>query len=503
MVGNVTIAGFDIPTSATGNVPLDGFEKFPGVFKDVYETIATQLGTNNDKRIDAEIRRHFNAKYFSPSKAANDLLTDNRQNVGTSENVDTNNLAKELVSMRTKNPEQANAVEAQIRTQLSTGDQSRLSEDLKLLTNQAVQADANLLALGQNASRHIGRVTTVNDLGVYSSRILKDSTHIPAPTGGRSGPEFSNGDTLNVRQVVVTLQDTARADPALAQMLRKEMETRMSPQDRADMNRMLAGETGFGEETVAALENPSHGVVGAGKGFVNSTGDIVDGAVQAGTLKAAVDLEQRASMQALFGNKELASSMFAQAKAMRETAKQEIIPNIPHNNMAQQGGQNIQMIAEFGYAGVKAGASVAKNVMTKADDVAEIAGKQADSIPPKRIFTSSDPHVAETATRLDELFPGRVIGINQNLPANVGGGFREVDIVMDKFIIQVKGGKADKLAPQLHATKSTLIDDSRMVIGYAPDKFSNLAWKGAAEDGLPIARSFDELVLIIKELDKK
>jgi hypothetical protein len=104
------------------------------------------------------------------------------------------------------------------------------------------------------------------------------------------------------------------------------------------------------------------------------------------------------------------------------------------------------------------------------------------------------------ATKLDELFPGVVDGVNVKLPANVAGGVREVDIVLlDKFVIQVKGGKANHLFNQMTKTTDTLVD-KKIVIGYAPDDFSPRAWAGAAEQGVPIARNFDELVQIVKEL---
>lgn len=92
--------------------------------------------------------------------------------------------------------------------------------------------------------------------------------------------------------------------------------------------------------------------------------------------------------------------------------------------------------------------------------------------------------------------------MNQNLPANVAGGTREVDIVMDQFIIQVKKGRASGLAPQVQETEATLLDRTRKVLGYAPDNNSSHAWTGATEQGIPIARNFDELIAIIKELSK-
>ncbi len=117
-----------------------------------------------------------------------------------------------------------------------------------------------------------------------------------------------------------------------------------------------------------------------------------------------------------------------------------------------------------------------------------------------RVFTSTDSHVGGTATQLEALFPKRVLDVNKHLPANVAGGTREVDILMDQFVIQVKGGRATGLAGQMQETAATLTDKSRRIIGYAPDNYSTHAWTRAANEGIPIARNFDELVAIIKEL---
>lgn len=89
--------------------------------------------------------------------------------------------------------------------------------------------------------------------------------------------------------------------------------------------------------------------------------------------------------------------------------------------------------------------------------------------------------------------------MNQKLPANVAGGIREIDIVMTDALIQVKSKGAGGLARQVRETRLTLGSDGRRVIGYAPDNFSNNAWRSAAEQGIPIARNFDELVAILKE----
>jgi len=118
-------------------------------------------------------------------------------------------------------------------------------------------------------------------------------------------------------------------------------------------------------------------------------------------------------------------------------------------------------------------------------------------------FSSLDKHVGETANKLERVFPGRVEAVNKPVPATVESGSREVDIIMDEFIIQVKSKRASRLAPQVQATQETLIDKTKTVIGYAPDNYSPAAWKGAAEAGTPIARNFDELIRILKELSSK
>ncbi len=123
-----------------------------------------------------------------------------------------------------------------------------------------------------------------------------------------------------------------------------------------------------------------------------------------------------------------------------------------------------------------------------------------EEVAPRRVFTSVDRHVAETANKLDDQFPGRVVDVNQSLPASVAGGTREVDILMDQFVIQVKQGRATGLARQIKETQATIVDQGKRVIGYAPDNYSGHAWTGAANEGIPIARNFDELVAIIKEL---
>ena len=75
-------------------------------------------------------------------------------------------------------------------------------------------------------------------------------------------------------------------------------------------------------------------------------------------------------------------------------------------------------------------------------------------------------------------------------------GFREVDIVLDNALVQVKGGNARGLVGQITGTADST---GQVVIGYAPD-IPSAAWASAARQGIAIARTHEELVMIVREL---
>ena len=134
MGGNVTIGGVNVPTGANGTVTLDGFEKAGGVFKQAYDNVAARLGTQDDRRIDAEIAREYRAQTATPDNAANSILADNRRTGRGGDPIKLENIAAELVAMRRDNPDQARAVESAIMDRLGAGDQSRLQEDSRVRT---------------------------------------------------------------------------------------------------------------------------------------------------------------------------------------------------------------------------------------------------------------------------------------------------------------------------------------------------------------------------------
>ena len=115
---------------------------------------------------------------------------------------------------------------------------------------------------------------------------------------------------------------------------------------------------------------------------------------------------------------------------------------------------------------------------------------------PARFWTSADDHVGGAANAIESAFPGRITGVNQNIAMTTRDGYREVDIVVDGVLVQVKGGNARGLTGQVLRTSEST---GQTVVGFAPD-IPEAAWAAAARQGVPIARTHDELIAMIAEL---
>ena len=113
-------------------------------------------------------------------------------------------------------------------------------------------------------------------------------------------------------------------------------------------------------------------------------------------------------------------------------------------------------------------------------------------------WTSSDKYVGPAANAIEAAFPGRILSLNTNVNHTTRSGFREIDILLDTVWIQVKHGKNS--GSVIQQIKDTMRDvPGTPVIGFTPD-ISNRAWVMAAEQGIPIARTIDELLAMIEEL---
>jgi hypothetical protein len=112
-----------------------------------------------------------------------------------------------------------------------------------------------------------------------------------------------------------------------------------------------------------------------------------------------------------------------------------------------------------------------------------------------RAFASADPHVADAANAIEGAMPGRVVGVNQMVPM-ANGLSREADVNLGDLLVQVKSGNARGLVGQIQQTEAST---GLPTVGYAPS-MPAAAWASAAQQGVPVARNLDELIMIIREL---
>ena len=116
------------------------------------------------------------------------------------------------------------------------------------------------------------------------------------------------------------------------------------------------------------------------------------------------------------------------------------------------------------FIGVFIGASRAGRTVVKgASKAAPTAGGVT---PKKRIFTSPDKYVAETANAIEARFPGRVIDVNKDVYRPNGTKLTDFDIELDNIVIQVKSGTGEGLTRQMVMSST---GTEKIVIGYTPN----------------------------------
>jgi len=114
---------------------------------------------------------------------------------------------------------------------------------------------------------------------------------------------------------------------------------------------------------------------------------------------------------------------------------------------------------------------------------------------PGRVFTSSDPYVAETANAIESQYPGKVIDVNRIVKDAAGRIITDYDIELDDYIIQVKSGSAKGLTTQI---QNTAASTTKTVIGYAPDMNpSSAVVKGVQNAGYNCFTDLTELLNFI------
>lgn len=169
----------------------------------------------------------------------------------------------------------------------------------------------------------------------------------------------------------------------------------------------------------------------------------------------------------------------------------------PHGGVHGIGGfASGLLIPGFGAEGLVASltAKAANRALTQLTKEAATTLAAGTAVKAGRVFTSADASVASAANSIEAAMPGRVVGVNINRTMT-NGLTREVDIDLGNIIVQVKGGQAKGLTGQIVETGAST---GVCTIGYAPGVTLG-AWRSAAERGIVIARSQDELLAYLRE----
>ena len=111
-----------------------------------------------------------------------------------------------------------------------------------------------------------------------------------------------------------------------------------------------------------------------------------------------------------------------------------------------------------------------------------------------KVFASTDAYVADTASLLQNTFGG-VKRVNMDI-TELMGSTKEMDIVMDTLLIEVKSGSGTGITGQVLKTMKAT---GQTVIGYAPDAPYGML-KAARLRGLYIAGTPEELIQLVSTL---
>ena len=89
----------------------------------------------------------------------------------------------------------------------------------------------------------------------------------------------------------------------------------------------------------------------------------------------------------------------------------------------------------------------------------------------KEGFTSVDKHVGDVANKIEEAYPGHVVGVNVPIRDAAGNMVTDADILLKNAVVQVKSGGGKGMTSQLLRTEQAT---GLPTIGYGPDLKSTI-----------------------------
>jgi hypothetical protein len=380
---------FSSSKSDNGVYPKD-FHKFPGTMQDLYNKAAIKIGLPHVKAnanapanplVVRELNNQntkFHIEIKTPQQQAATMISEATSSLPIlGKSVDTLQIANEMMAIRRELPNLSGGIEREVMKQLgNAGDQSRFAQDLRTVAGYPARADYELRTMaGANAVKQptIDRA----QLNAEVNAVITDATS--KGTVNVKGEVIPVAVTFSTERVVAQLSALAETNPQKAQLLRSELTVRLTPSEAGAMNRMLAKDGGFIENTTVALNDPGDAAIGAAKGLANDGIGILNVLGRGGALQAAADAEQAAALQSLFGQDKAAAQSRQSAETLRQVGQQDVIPSIPYKNAAQQGGANILTAAELA-GGAEAVYSGGKWLVKSAPEMLAKGGKQVDEV---------------------------------------------------------------------------------------------------------------------------
>jgi hypothetical protein len=362
-------------TGRGGGPAIDSYRTAGGAYTDIFNAVARRLDTRNEAIILRELHRQDDAQRAaqqSPQESAAQFLAGARLGPTHTNAWNTEKLAAQIVHLRRDNPAQAAEIERLIVAGLgNVGDQSRLAQDIATATRHIGAADLRLNGLGADAPAATGPAISKAAL---TARV-NDLIAVATDQGTRSRGNPGGADRLNVTELAYQVEQVAAQNPRLAQVLRSELTTRLDAQGAAELNRLLAGDTGFGDGVNLAARHPVDAAIGGIKGIANSGIALGDALARGSALQAAGEQEQSAAFLRITGNDKTADQLTQSAEAMRAVGNSQIIPQIPYSNIAQSGGGDIGTVIDVAMAGkglvslsAKSAAKLAAKSIDGADD---------------------------------------------------------------------------------------------------------------------------------------
>lgn len=386
---DVNVGGQSFQVVSAGAPRFNEFQGKGGAYQAAWDNVAARLGTQDNGRVSDQLEWDYQMRQAPPADAAAWLMQRDTGVIATEvsaiEYPDTAKLANDLSALQSVDPARAQAIDGALSTKLSAADYGRMHQDMRTAQSWPAAADAKL----SSTTDAPGQVDA-RSVDADAQRLLHQATSPSTIGAWLGGPK----DHLSTTELAYGVQKLAETNPAQAQAVRGVLTGHLTAQDAGDFNRILAGDTHFGEGIGAAISHPGDGITGAAKsiaGFATNVGDLF---VRGSMMQSAGEQREQAGIIGLTGNKAQADAMVRIADGIDQVAQQRQLPLIEPGNIAQQGGADIETTAEIGVGvagAVRGGAGLATRAAVREMEGEALSGGSARAA--AQVLKRSDPEL--------------------------------------------------------------------------------------------------------------